>query len=189
MKKLFLSGFLLLTVCAAEAQPTAKDVFLTMPHALTPQLTENNRLDMVDFLASKMKARVTNSLDGNSELLMLSDKAFSLQVSEALNYDVRMLETESDTILCLSATFGKDSLESEVRFYTVRWELLPTDRFIALPQAMYVAKFVSEERSDLQISLSPVLDFPATQEQEEDDANKDKMLMTFKWNSKRYIKS
>ncbi len=189
MKKLFLLGILLLTTFTAEAQRTAKDVFLSMPNALTPQLTENNRLDMVDFLDSKMAARVTNSLEGSSELLTLSDRAFSLQLSEALRYDVRMLETEGDTLLCLSATFGNDFQESEIQFYTVHWTPLPTDSFIALPQATYVAHFFSDESANLQVSISQAVNPPATLEQEKEDENQEKVLILFKWNGKKYEKS
>ncbi len=189
MKKTIFLGVLLLTSFAAAAQRTAKDVFLAMPSDLVPQLTENNKLDMVDFLASKMQARVTNSLDGHSELLSLGDSTFSLQVSEALRYDVRMLQANNDTILCLLATFGKESPESEIHFYTTHWKVLPTDRFIALPQTMFVARFVSEQLDDLQITCSQVLNPPATQEQKEADEKHKKELMIFKWNVERYIKS
>ncbi len=189
MKKTVLLGILLLTSFAVSAQRMAKDVFLAMPNTLVPQLTENNKLDMVDFLVSKMQARVTNSLDGQSELLLLSDSTFSLQVSEALRYDMRMLRTKNDTVLCLLTTFGKDAPESEVHFYTVQWKPLPTERFIALPQTMYVARFVAGELDDLQISRSQALDSPATQEQKEADEKREKTLTTFKWSGEMYTKS
>ena len=101
MRKIIILGILILTTFAAEAQNTMKDVFLSMPKSLTPELTENNRLDMVDFIESKMKARVDNLLDGHSELLMLNDKAFSLQISETLRYDVRLLLADGDSIILL----------------------------------------------------------------------------------------
>ena len=68
-----------------------RDVFKQMPASLLPTLSENNRLDMLDFMDSKMKAEVTNRLGGKSEMTLLTDTTLSIRMSEALKVDMLLL--------------------------------------------------------------------------------------------------
>ena len=109
-----------------------RDVFKQMPDSLLPYLSENNRLDFIDFIDSKMKAEVKNRLGGTSEMTVLTDSTLSIRMSEALQIDMLLLRTVetadagSSEIICLIETFGADSLslESTVRFFTSSWQLL-----------------------------------------------------------------
>ena len=105
--------------------------FRHIPDDVLPTLSENNRLDMLDFMESKMKAEVTNRLGGKSEMTVLTDTTLSIRMSEALKVDMLLLESGSSAssdkeIICLIETFGCDSLslESTVRFYTTSWHPL-----------------------------------------------------------------
>ena len=108
------------------------DYFREIPDSILPTLSLNNRLDMLDFMESKMKAEVTNSLGGKSEMTLLTDSTLSIHMSKALKVDMLLLtpeasaDTDSEEVLCLIETFGCDSLsqESKVRFFTLSWELL-----------------------------------------------------------------
>jgi len=111
--------------------PTVADCFRNIPDELLPTLSENNRLDMLDFMASKMKAEVTNRLGGKSEMTVLTDSTLSIRMSNALQVDMLLLKTTEsvDTdneVICLIETFGRDSLslESKICYYTLSWELL-----------------------------------------------------------------
>ena len=127
------TGLLLLaslTVRAGELK--IQDVFKQMPNSVLPTLSENNRLDMLDFMASKMKAEVTNRLGGKSEMTVLTDTTLTIRMSEALKVDMLLLESGSSAssdkeIICLIETFGRDSLslESTVRYYTTSWQPIP----------------------------------------------------------------
>ena len=55
MKRIVLN-MLLLLVSLATTAVDMKDVFTAMPDSVLPTLTRNNRLDMIDFVASGMKA-------------------------------------------------------------------------------------------------------------------------------------
>ena len=109
-----------------------RDVFKQMPDSLLPYLSENNRLDFIDFIDSKMKAEVRNRLGGTSEMTVLTDSTLSIRMSKALQIDMFLLRTtesdgaEGSEVICLIETFGSDSLslESKVRFYTPAWQLL-----------------------------------------------------------------
>lgn len=106
--------------------------FREIPDDLLPTLSVNNRLDMLDFMASNMKAEVTNLLGGKSEMTLLTDSTLSIQMSKALKVDMLLLtpeasaDPETEDVICLIETFGTDSLslESTVRFYTPSWQLL-----------------------------------------------------------------
>lgn len=43
---------------------TIRDIFKQMPDSLMPYLSQNNRLDFIDFLDSHMKAEVRNTFGG-----------------------------------------------------------------------------------------------------------------------------
>lgn len=107
-----------------------KDVFRTMPDSLMPYLTENNRLDFIDFLDSGMKAEVKNSLGGNSQMTALTADSLSIRMSDALRVDMLLLAPETpvggDSIVCLVETFGTDSLslQSVVSYFTTQWQRL-----------------------------------------------------------------
>ena len=133
MRRYWLLGLLLLVLQTGRAEGLKMhDVFKQMPDTLLPTLSENNRLDMLDFMASNMKAEVTNRLGGKSEMTLLTDSTLSIQMSKALKVDMLLLtpttsaDPESEDVICLIETFGTDSLslESTVRFYTPTWKLL-----------------------------------------------------------------
>ena len=95
--------------------------FRHIPDDVLPTLSENNRLDMLDFMESKMKAEVTNRLGGKSEMTLLTDTTLTIRMSEALKVDMLLLNRMGPY-----ETFGRDSLslESTVRFYTTSWHPL-----------------------------------------------------------------
>ena len=101
-----------------------------MPVSVMPYLSENNRLDFIDFIDSDMKAIVKNRLGGSSEMVSLTDSTLSIRMSSSLQVDLLLLKVEGhDTrhqIICLIETFGSDSLslESNVRFFNLSWESL-----------------------------------------------------------------
>ena len=69
-------------------------VFKQMPDSLMPYLSKNNRLDMLDFMDAKMKAEVTNLLDGRSEMTAITDDSLSIRLSDALRVDMKLERVE-----------------------------------------------------------------------------------------------
>jgi hypothetical protein len=129
MKK-WLTGCLLLgmtSVCSAQEQ-TLRDVFRQMPDSLMPTLTQNNRLDFLDFLDAGMKAEVKNRLGGTSMMTVLTADSLSLQMSPALRVDMLLLSLAEPIdsvkqVVVVGETFLTDSLygETTVRYYTPDW--------------------------------------------------------------------
>lgn len=146
------------------------DLFKELPDTLAPALTQNNRLDCIDFLAAAMKAEVRNSLGGKSELETLTDQYARLRVSDALEIEMRLLDVEEPVdscgkIVCLVQTFGTGMRESTIDFYSLAWRHLPTADYICLPSGMLTARL---SRHDATLTLSSVTDLerPAMEEQE-----------------------
>ena len=129
-----LTGILLcgMAVLCHAQKKTVSDMFRVMPDSLLPVLSENNRLDMIDFMASGMKAAVTNRIGGESEMTALTDSSLTLHLSEALTVDMALVNTTEAYDSChqlvrmvytyqLSSGKGQESV---TRYFTLRWRPL-----------------------------------------------------------------
>lgn len=119
------------SVCSAQ-EPTLRDVFRQMPDSLLPTLTQNNRLDFLDFLDAGMKAEVKNRLGGTSVMTVLTSDSLSLQVSASLRVDMLLLPLAEpldsvNQIVVVGETYLADSVygETTVRYFTIDWKPLP----------------------------------------------------------------
>lgn len=113
----------------AEAQEVKmRDIFQAMPDSLTPYLTRNNRLDMIDFRESSMKAEIDNSLGGKSTLDTLTSNYLHLTLNEATTMEMKLLESSrllddtTKTIVCVATTYA--NVESDITFFTSKWHRL-----------------------------------------------------------------
>ena len=124
--------FLCITsVCSAQ-ELALRDVFRQMPDSLLPTLTQNNRLDFLDFLDAGMKAEVKNRLGGTSVMTVLTSDSLSLQVSASLRVDMLLLPLAEpldsvNQIVVVGETYLADSVygETTVRYFTIDWKPLP----------------------------------------------------------------
>ena len=82
-----------LTVFAQEKRQdrTISEVFAEMPDSLLPYLTRNNRLDLIDFVASQMEAKVTNRFDAPTTMVQLTDDFLQLQLSPSVVQQMKLL--------------------------------------------------------------------------------------------------
>lgn len=173
-KRLMIYALLSLLLSPCEAQQRIRDVFLQMPDSLLPYLTENNRLDFLDFMDSNMKAEVTNELGGKSEMLSLSDSALTLRVSPAMTVAMRLMPVTEvvdscQQVVCVITTYGKSAPESHLAVYSVRWRPLVSDDYLpGLPRPPYEASFV-EGTTTIRLKGSYALDPIAHEEQKLDD--------------------
>ena len=170
---------------AATAQTSMREAFKQAPQSLMPYLTENDRLDLIDFLDSGMKAEVTNQLGGKSELLLLTDRFLSLKLSQGLSMKMRLLDTAQpidsvSQVICLVRTYGIDCRESTVQFYSLQWRQLPAVDYVdALPQETFVAEL--DEQESL-LTVQPGCDIEA--KAVEEPKNEEKWVVKYKWNQK-----
>jgi hypothetical protein len=114
------------------------DVFANMPDSLIPYITRNNRLDCIDFKASKMEAIVKNMFDENSELITITDNYLNMKLSESARLEMKLLpcisvEGDSIQIICKVVTYNAPEAESEIVFYTTSWKQLNASEYVSMP--------------------------------------------------------
>lgn len=130
-KWLMATLFALITGQVSAQDMLMRDVFRQMPDSIMPYLSQNNRLDFIDFLDSDMKAEVKNALGGTSEMTTLADDSLSIRMSESLRTDLLLMTLaqpiDSMTqIVVKIETFLVDSIygESRVNYYSTEWKPL-----------------------------------------------------------------
>lgn len=118
-----------LPVCGQSV--TCRDVFREMPDSIVPYLTENNRLDMLDFMDSHMKAVVQNRFDGHSEMLSLTDDSVTLKLSEALRMTICLVDCQEEVdgakrLICVKEQIGipSSAVCNKCTFYSIKWREL-----------------------------------------------------------------
>ena len=154
MKRLFVIGFLmssLLSLCGA--QPKMRDIFLQMPNSMLPYLTENNKLDFIDFIDSNMDAVVTNELGGKSQMLELSDKHLTLKVSASAIIKMHLMPVNEpvdscNQVICMLTTYGQDIKESKLEVFSVHWRPLDAERYVDIPRQPYVIRWFDNHPTD-----------------------------------------
>ena len=128
---LSLALFALIMSQASAQELKMRDVFKQMPDSLMPYLTQNDRLDFIDFIDSDMKAEVANRLSGNSELTALTDDSLSIRMSDALRVDMLLMTLDEPIdsitqVVVFAETFLVDSIYGETIYhtYSTDWQLL-----------------------------------------------------------------
>ena len=183
MQKIVTFLLLFISLDTMGQQVSMREVFKQMPDSIFVYLTENNRLDFIDFIDSHMNAEVTNALGGKSRMLQLTDRFLSVRLNEASAVSMKLLPVSEPVdsashIICMVRTFGKDIQESIVSFYSLKWKPLNAADYIQWPtNQMYVAT-LTDEADILTLESVGKLDAPANEEQKEYP----KTSITFNWN-------
>lgn len=123
----------LLLVCVVYMQAQeAKTYFKSMPDSLSPLLTAVNRADFIDFLESKMKAEVTNSFGGKSEMTELSSDYISMKITPQSTWQMKLLAVnDSTSLICTVSTVCAPACDSHINFYTTDWKELPSSTYLS----------------------------------------------------------
>lgn len=133
-KRLFIFSFILFFSFSLYANNKAKELFLSMPPQFTPLLTEVNKADCIDFLASNMKAQVTNRLDGTSEMTQLSDDYIHIQMTLTSEWEMKLFPlSEGDYLISIIKTSCAPACDSQIQFYSSDWKLLNLSDYIQYP--------------------------------------------------------
>ncbi|MBR4920600.1 MAG: DUF3256 family protein [Prevotella sp.] len=171
--RVLLTVVVMLFMIPCQAQPKMREVFQRMPAQMLPYLTENSKLDFIDFIDSGMKAEVRNELGGKSEMLSLTDVLADIQLSPSLRITMHIMPVNEavdscNQVVCVITTYGKDSPESKVEVYSVQWKPLDVAPHLSLPQEPYVATFKFDTTVGLSLCIADALDPRAFEEQEEE---------------------
>lgn len=127
---LILNVFLMALPLYAE-HIKARDALSQMPDSIIPYLSKNNRLDLIDFMDSGMKARVQNRFEGYTELVAMDDDSLTIKLNEVtvLKLCVVPVGQEidgSNQIIHLSFHVGipADKVDVVNHYYSVMWRPL-----------------------------------------------------------------
>lgn len=131
-KRLLVSSFILCFFFALQAK-NAKDLFLTMPAHLTPLLTEVNRADCIDFLASNMKAQVINRLDGITVMTQLSADYIHIQMTQSTEWEMKLFPYGEDYLIGVITTACAPVCDSKIQFYSSDWKELDVANYLEIP--------------------------------------------------------
>lgn len=125
MRKLILLFILgiQLPVMAQEVDCDVRRVFKQMPDSLTPYLSQNNRLDLIDFMDAKMRAVVSNLLGGDTEMTYLSKDSLHIKMSEAYSISIKLEKADTSMVVRLDRTYITKKHQTEVltSLYTPLW--------------------------------------------------------------------
>lgn len=99
---------------------SVRSVFAQMPDSLLPYISRSNRLDMMDFIDSGMKAEVLNAFGDTLRMDVLTDDYLHVVLSEASTLELKAM----DDMVCVVITYGKKLKTSRVLFYNANWEEL-----------------------------------------------------------------
>lgn len=163
IKKLLLVLCVLLNSLMGSAQVKMADVFRTMPDSLLLLLSNNDRMDLLDFVESGMTARVTNRLDAKTTLDKLTDDFLHLTVTPLSVMEMKLLPL-NDTLQAVAVvkTVAGPAKDSVVRLYLSDWSRqLNLEDHIQYPDAQAYwtkgADEMSDEEKQLLAQLDPVL--------------------------------
>ena len=213
MKKLLLALVCVLGAMTSTAQTTdIRELFKQMPDSIFPYLTLNNRLDCIDFKESNMEARVANSFSGQTRMEVLNEHFISMWMNNAVTMQMRVLPTASPVddvkaVICMVTTYGTKMKESTIRFFSCKWNPLPTDSYVTLNASrlirqpenmtdsrydelsrllqpyMVVAK-LSEDTDELMLTVSN----DALDKKEQTETDEVILQINLKWNGKSFNK-
>lgn len=161
--------FCLVTLSALAQETKMRDVFAQMPDSIFPLISENNRLDCIDFRESNMPAMVKNMMDEPIELTALTEDYLKLTMSKVSTAEMKLLPAaEGRYVICLVRTYEGPIRDSSMRFYDAGWNLLPdvtvpvpdVKEFLPLPeeadQNVYADALAQmRDLPFVEISLSP----------------------------------
>lgn len=126
MKKVLIFVFLVCAHLSLQAQNDSlniREMFKQMPDSLLSYLTQNNKLDMIDFMDAKMKAAVDNQLGGESVMTYLSDDSLCVKMSESMTMELKMLCDEKEPIILMKRTYQIKERQKEILIgrYSSSW--------------------------------------------------------------------
>lgn len=131
---------------ATVKSQTMKDVFLAMPDSVMPLLSKDNRADFVDFLASKMQARVRNAYNEYSYMDTLTTDYTHIRLTPSSDVTMKLLPvTDSAKVICMVHTYHADASESEISFYDTKWNRLDGKSLLTIPET---TEFISNTPAD-----------------------------------------
>ena len=186
------------TVASAQDM---RDVFLNAPDKIFPLLTGNDRADLVDFIEAGMTAKVSNRLDGTSELHELGHDYLMLATTASSTMQMKLLPVKGDTIICVVKTLKAEAADSRICFYDKEWNMLNAGEMFSFPSISDFFTSDADEYLDVcdiylvSLTLSAtdnslVAEYTMPAYMNVDDAKRVKPLLrklAYRWDGERFV--
>jgi|GEM_PF-5624862 len=129
MKKTFAFWLLICSFSLSYSQKITP-FFTSAPDEIIGAISQNQRKDLVDYYQAGKTATITNTLNGKSQLVKLSDDFVALKTSSAGSLEIKMLPINDTTyIFATIHTVCGEMCDSRISFYNSSWKPLPTAQF------------------------------------------------------------
>lgn len=115
---------LLLTLgCAlsSRAQLTATEAFTSAPRKVLPLLSENARLDMVDYFNSNFPNTTANNYGGRSRITSLDPQQLTAQLTDASQCQIAILPDGKQGLIAWISTVATPAPDSQMKVYSSDW--------------------------------------------------------------------
>ncbi len=144
MKRFLPLVIMALASCQAIQARKMRDVFASLPDSVLGIMTENNRLDCIDFIENGMEAKVRNRFDGFSVLKTLTADYLDLQLTANCRVEMKLLPcNDSSDYVCVARTYSGPIPETKLSLYTLDWEMLPEEKW--MPHLAYDAFWMADD--------------------------------------------
>ena len=135
MKKKRYSLIIATLFCAmAVVAQNMKSEFIAMPDSVLPLLTKVNKEDCIDFLASNMKAEVTNRFGNKVEMKALTDDYADIGMTGSSSLQMKLLPLQDGgRIICVVKSVKAEAENSHVAFYDLDWKPVVGKKLLEMP--------------------------------------------------------
>lgn len=194
MKKRFYT-LVLSAFCASASTLHAqsmKDLFLHMPEAVCPTLSEYNRLEIVDNQKNGKPMQTRNRFDAVSEAKELTDEYLSLSLNANTEMTLKLLPLTENSdnpkvIAVVTTVVAEGKSDSSISFYSTDWQALDAAEFFESPinttdtfRKLSLSKDEDTITSVASNGISIVVDGSASKPEEKSSS------VILKWNGKRF---
>ena len=202
MKKIYVILLFWVACTAGVCAQGMRTLFVEAADTLFPLLTATNKVDCIDFIDAGMRARVTNKLDGKSELVTITHDYLLLRSSGSSTVEMKMLPFAGDTVIAVVRSVSAEASDSRITFYNRDWSVAPVtfekpaikDFFVASDSAEYYMRLCDIYL--VKLSLSPSDDslvaeytMPAYMNPDEAAAVRRFLLpVRFRWSARGFVR-
>lgn len=121
-KNLYLSlSLALLSVSGISAQETVKNMFISAPFDVLPTLSENARLDMIDYYESGLQRPSSSNFGDEVMITEITDNKLRVQTSKTCEITIYAVPMEKDTSIVVIETYSLPFPDSKVSVYNKNW--------------------------------------------------------------------
>lgn len=112
----------ILPALSVSAEISATQAFTTAPLKAMPLLTENDRLDMIDYFNSNMSNTTSNRYGGQSAITSLSPELITARLTDASECQLAILPDGKEGLIALISTVKTPVPDSNMKIFSADWQ-------------------------------------------------------------------